>query len=375
MNIQYLLSVNYPRGGVRVVIEQANHLARAGHQVRIISTKPEPAWIALEAGWEHIETPPGEILGSTLPPADITVFSFYEQAFALISSIENQQSLPVYFAQGDEYLFGTENENSSEEESNSYQAARNSLKLPFPMITVSNYSRDVLQSRGAKELAVIPNGYDPDLFFPGEKTENTPLRVLAVGAEFPVFKGMKELYAALIKLSRDPETPAFTFVRASPSENAFESLPISVEFHENPEKQELAGLYRSADLFVGASTMESFYLLPLEAMACGTPVVCSDLPALREYAKPQRDFLPVRPGNIADLHDAIKFALRSRKTREMLRQNGLKAAENMRWPNIIPKLEAIFEGMLAERENHMDRLRRFSRKSPVSIELEDDPRA
>jgi glycosyltransferase involved in cell wall biosynthesis len=174
-------------------------------------------------------------------------------------------------------------------------------------------------------------------------------------------------------MEKDPEAPPFQFVRASPAPNAFAQLPIDVEFHEKPSQEKLAELYAGADIFIGASTMESFYLLPLEAMASGTAVVCSNLPALQDYARPERDYLPFAPGDVGGLYQATKFALQSAATRRLLRENGLKLAAKMTWPEIIKQLEGYFYNTLSEKHRWLKQLRRHKKSGKLIFTFEKRP--
>jgi glycosyltransferase involved in cell wall biosynthesis len=372
LSITYLLAANFARGGIRVQIEHANHLAERGHEVSIISPYGPPDWINVTVPWQQQPVEKGKFLGSILPAADITVFSYYEQAFVLYDNLEDLKTLPVYLAQGDEAIFGDSSESGiSEDKRKSIEAAHASLAIPYPKITVSSPTRDYILSKGGKYVDVIPNGIDPQRFQPLEHKNNSPLRVLSVGAELPEFKGIKDIYAAVMKLKQNPQCPPFTFVRASPAPNAFSSLPLEVEFHEKPDQQTLSELYASADVFVGASTLESFYLLPLEAMASGTAVVCSDLPALQDYAKPQRDYLPFAPGDIAGLYQMLLLALQSAMTRKQLRENGLRLAAKMTWPEIIERVEQHFYTLLSEKNKWLAFLKKYKKSGKLRYTFEE----
>jgi glycosyltransferase involved in cell wall biosynthesis len=86
-------------------------------------------------------------------------------------------------------------------------------------------------------------------------------------------------------------------------------------------ESELAALYTGADLFVYASTLEGFGLPILEAMACGTPVIASDIDALREVGGDAARYVP------AD--DAAAFA---RAIDEMLGDRASKPAAQVKGP-------------------------------------------
>jgi glycosyltransferase involved in cell wall biosynthesis len=78
---------------------------------------------------------------------------------------------------------------------------------------------------------------------------------------------------------------------------------------------ELHALYRGAEAFVFPSLHEGFGLPVLEAMAQDTPVVCSDLPVLREIVDDAAVFVdPLQPGDLADALVSVcdDGALRSR---------------------------------------------------------------
>ena len=64
---------------------------------------------------------------------------------------------------------------------------------------------------------------------------------------------------------------------------------VQMPFLERPQ---LAALYRRASVVVLPSDREGFGLPVVEAMACGTPVMASDIPALREVGGTRRVYAP-----------------------------------------------------------------------------------
>jgi glycosyltransferase involved in cell wall biosynthesis len=84
--------------------------------------------------------------------------------------------------------------------------------------------------------------------------------------------------------------------------------------------QDLPALFSAAALFVYPSLYEGFGLPPLEAMACGTPVVASSAPALPEVVGEAA--VLVEPSDVDGLADALARALRDAPLRSALRAAG-----------------------------------------------------
>lgn len=87
--------------------------------------------------------------------------------------------------------------------------------------------------------------------------------------------------------------------------------------------------YRAADAFVYPSLFEGFGLPPLEAMACGCPVLCSPRGALAETTGGAA--LIVEPEDVGGIERGLTRLASDPALRATLRSAGLKRAENFRW--------------------------------------------
>lgn len=92
---------------------------------------------------------------------------------------------------------------------------------------------------------------------------------------------------------------------------------------------DLVRLYNAADVFVYPSRYEGFGLPVIEAMACGTPVVTSDTPTLREVAGGAA--LTFRPGDAGQLAAAIDGLLADPVRRERLAGASRARARELSW--------------------------------------------
>jgi len=106
----------------------------------------------------------------------------------------------------------------------------------------------------------------------------------------------------------------------------------------------LPKLYAAADLFVMPSTAEGFGLPVLEAMACGTPVVCSNAASLPEVAGDAALYFD--PASHEELAEQIELLLQSAALRSSLREEGLRRANQFTWQNFARKHVALYHQLL-----------------------------
>ncbi len=115
----------------------------------------------------------------------------------------------------------------------------------------------------------------------------------------------------------------------------------NILFVDSASEQQLAEIYRSADVFVFPSLYEGFGLPPLEAMACGTPVVCSNSASLPEVVGDAALSLP--PDNKLYFAKAIVKILGDEKYAGELSRRGLKQARKFTWKAAAQKVFEAYE--------------------------------
>lgn len=111
------------------------------------------------------------------------------------------------------------------------------------------------------------------------------------------------------------------------------------------QEADLPALYSAADLLVFPSLYEGFGLPPLEAMACGTPVVCSDSASLPEVVGDAA--VMVDPYEVEALADAMHHVLTDGRLWEELRQKGLSRARRFTWERTARQIIAVYREALS----------------------------
>ncbi|HVU69004.1 MAG TPA: glycosyltransferase family 1 protein [Ktedonobacteraceae bacterium] len=120
-------------------------------------------------------------------------------------------------------------------------------------------------------------------------------------------------------------------------------LEKKVRFLGRVSDLELAILYNLADVFAFPSFFEGFGVPPLEAMACGAPVITSNTSSLPEVVGEAA--LTVDPHNIDELAQAITRLLGDEKLREELRQKGFERAQIYTWPKAAQKMLDVYQSL------------------------------
>jgi glycosyltransferase involved in cell wall biosynthesis len=112
---------------------------------------------------------------------------------------------------------------------------------------------------------------------------------------------------------------------------------------------DLIDLYSAATVCVAASRDEGFNLLPLEAMACGAPVICSDIAVHRELYDGAALFFP--PDNPELLAGAIQSARADKGDRQAILEAAAAVVKRFSWEAMAERMVAYFEDMNRETAN------------------------
>jgi len=202
------------------------------------------------------------------------------------------------------------------------------------VFVLAPYLAETAREHGARRVEVVPNGielHDLGLDAPPETRPGSgPMRMLTVG-RLSIEKGFEHLLAACRLLPPDVDyelTIAGTGPLEADLHTAAADLP-RVHFVGAVPRALIGRLYRDHDLFVTATLNEAFALVVLEALACGLPVVGTDIDALRAVVREGENGLLVAPADPGALADAIERIARD----ETLRQ----ALATRAHPSVLPR--------------------------------------
>jgi glycosyltransferase involved in cell wall biosynthesis len=110
------------------------------------------------------------------------------------------------------------------------------------------------------------------------------------------------------------------------------------------DEEELPIAYAGAQMYVIPSLSEGFGWPPLEAMACGTPVISSNISCMPEILGDVPYYFD--PYNIADITKAISTVLGDEKIRKELAEKGLKQVKNYNWDETAKKTLGVYQSLI-----------------------------
>lgn len=106
-------------------------------------------------------------------------------------------------------------------------------------------------------------------------------------------------------------------------------------------QHEMAAIYSSADIFVDASYHAGWNNPVIEAMACMTPVVCTDIGGVHDFAVHEQTALIVAPGDYRAMADAIVRLIKEPELAKSLKRKAYEKATQFLWKDAIDRMEKV----------------------------------
>jgi glycosyltransferase involved in cell wall biosynthesis len=336
-------------GGIRVHIDYANELSAAGHEVTVVypswpyrfqynwlvqlrefrrNLQNEVAiqWYALKANLlrvPFIRTP-------FLPEADVVIAVGWPTVHDVFR-LHRSRGRKVHIVMHHESGTGPEEE------------IRKIYLFPFYRIAYSSIVAAQIQTEfNCKVNEVVPNGVNRNVFYP-ETKYRADRKVLMLYHPDPR-KGARDGLEALAELRFSmPDLNIHLVGPVMPSV----LLPKGMNFTFYPSDAELRHLYNTSTVLLYPSRVEGFGLPPLEAMACGCPVVTTSVGAIPEFAINNHNAFVVKPGDSRSMADKLSLLLHNSELRSQFTTEGLHTAKKYSLSEVAPLFEFALQKALS----------------------------
>jgi N-acetyl-alpha-D-glucosaminyl L-malate synthase BshA len=234
-----------------------------------------------------------------------------------------------------------------------------SIESSDGVTAVSKFLRDeTIENYGvSKEIDVIPNFIDTDIFRPVDAKNLR--RLLAPNGEkllihisnFREVKRVKDAIRALKIILDEGHKVKFLLVGDGPDRGECQALARDLGIWQQTrflgKQSELASILSASDAFLIPSGNESFGLSALEAMACGVPVISSDVGGLPELNVDGETGYVVPVGDVDTLAERTMRLLGDAKLQKKLGKQALhRATTEFTKERIVPHYEAAYQKAL-----------------------------
>ncbi|MHA7871614.1 MAG: glycosyltransferase family 4 protein, partial [Hyphococcus sp.] len=316
LRINFLLAHPGVGGGDRVISRYARYLVDHGHHVTVTALPPKMPTLVQRAKLfvrtshfvrykDHLQhyrnagieirhaKAPGVITDADIPDADILIATYWATA-AWALNMSAAKGVKTYFVQGHEArLPGARVERVEE-----------TYRAPLQKIVVSKWLETAMrEDYGAPPAACIHNSVDSK-HFNAPPRGKSPSGVVGFIYGDSRIKGVDVTLAAIDKIRAvRPETQVVAF-GGSPI-NKLLPLPKDIAYQYKPPQKRIPQLYAGCDVWLCGSRLEGFGLPMLEAMACRTPVVTTNVGAAEDLIENGRE------GYVVPVDDAAAMAERA----------------------------------------------------------------
>ena len=260
---------------------------------------------------------------------DAVIATYFETAFS-VNRMDSGKCKKFYYIQHFESVFFNDTYNK--------KRVHETYFLPFKWMISSSWANSRLIELTGKPGNVVVPGIDTSVYYPRriDKDKNHKI-IVSLGKSMSI-KGLKYLFEALNKLSR--QMPNIKLILYGVEPNLKKISPVTTEYIISPSNDRLAELYSMADVVVTPSLYESSPSPPIEAMACGAPLVTTIF-GTEDYCFDGENSLVVPSEDPDALADAILRILSDSSLANKLRENGLRKSKELSWDNTAQNFEKV----------------------------------
>ena len=233
-----------------------------------------------------------------------------------------------------------------------------SLKKAKYLFSTSQAMADEAGKYTDKEFKITPFGVDMDLFNPNKRTREKDDKDFIVGT----VKGLSEKYGisyilrAVAEIKEQGNIPIkLRIAGKGPQEQEYKKLAVELGINSDTtwlgfiSQEEAAKEWANMDVAIIPSIMESFGVSAVEAQACGTPVIISDVPGLMETTKPGETSVVVKKCSYNEIVENINDLFFHQEMRNTLGKCGRDFVCKLYEINqCFENIEYLFKGFAQE---------------------------
>ncbi|MEH6648964.1 MAG: glycosyltransferase family 4 protein [Motiliproteus sp.] len=227
-------------------------------------------------------------------------------------------------------------------------------------VVPSAFLADVFSER-KMPAKIIPNTLDETLFYPAteptescDPNENTDAKgpILAITRNLEPIYGIDIALKAMPSILKSYPNARLIIAGSGPEKTNLEQLTNHLKIQDHVEysgrlgRQQIAELYRQADILLNPSRVDNSPNSIIEALGSGLPVVSSRAGGIPKLVTDRETALLVEVGNEEALSKAVIELLQKPELRQQLRAAGLHFCQRFHWVQVKTKLSDTYHQVL-----------------------------
>lgn len=358
MKITFILPHLGLYGGIKCTLELANQLCYLGHQVRVffplIPNIAFKRWYSPREqirrvyifflnlkrnrnfNWFNVKFDLKRVLfikDKYIPQGDFIIATWWENVYD-ISLLSPNKGRKIHYIRSYETWGGLS------------KLVENVYRIDNLKIVVAKFLKDFFQKYFKITCyGPIPDSIDLSNFY-GTKLnkKSNKLRIGTIYSSVKI-KGIIDFFKALIIVKRKGykfQLVLFGNKIKKKHKKILKEFP-NYEFHLFPIGSKLNKLYNSLDIYIMASHIEGFPAPPIEAMACKTATILTNVGVVSEYAIHEKNALLIPPKKPDIMAENIIRLIEDNELRENIAHTAYKTIRNkiLDWKEISKKLEKL----------------------------------
>ncbi|QGZ40601.1 glycosyltransferase involved in cell wall biosynthesis [Pseudoduganella flava] len=220
------------------------------------------------------------------------------------------------------------------------------------VIVPSGFLEAVFRKHGFA-TQVVPNIVNLERFSAQREPAATPGPRLLVARNLePIYDNATALRVLALVRAQHPAA-MLVIAGEGPLRAELEALAVelkltdAVTFTGRVDNAGMAALYRNADAMLNCSLVDNMPNSVLEALACGVPVVSTNVGGVPYFVEDGRTALLVPPGAPRAMADAVLRLASDPALAAALRSAGLRQVQQYTWSSVRPRLLAVYQQVLA----------------------------
>lgn len=208
-----------------------------------------------------------------------------------------------------------------------------------------------------KNVRNIPLGINPNHFKKIQNTDDVIRKRHGIPSQFQIILSVARLVPlknypyvlqALRAMKKNKADFVYLIVGEGPEREKLQNLIDAYDLKDNVRligpviNNDLLSYYNAADIFILASSYESFGIVLLEAMSCGLPVIATDVGGMRQIVKPDYNGFLVQLNHPQSFAQTINKVLTNDTLRYDLSKNAISSVREYTWERVANLYERYY---------------------------------